>query len=88
MIVRCGRCRSQFDAPGEGRVACPVCGTPNEVRRPDDQELQTPPPPPEPEQPSPRATCPDCGFSFIVGEVQAAPCPNCGTEVQIGAGES
>jgi len=89
MIVRCGRCRSQFDAPDQGRFACPVCGTPNEVRRSEDQGLATPPaPPPEPAQPSPRVSCPSCEFSFIVGDVPMALCPNCGAEVEIGGGES
>lgn len=32
MIVRCGACRTQFDVPGEGRFACPVCGSVNMVR--------------------------------------------------------
>ncbi len=27
MIVRCGRCRTEFEVPGAGRFACPVCGT-------------------------------------------------------------
>jgi rRNA maturation endonuclease Nob1 len=88
VIVRCGRCRSEFEVLSEGRVSCPVCGTPNEVRRPEDQGLATPPPPPEPGQPSPRASCPGCGFSFIVGDVETALCPNCGAEVEIGTGES
>jgi DNA-directed RNA polymerase subunit RPC12/RpoP len=32
VIVRCGACRTQFDVPGEGRFACPVCGSVNMVR--------------------------------------------------------
>jgi DNA-directed RNA polymerase subunit RPC12/RpoP len=32
VIVRCGACRTQFDVPGEGRFACPVCGSINMVR--------------------------------------------------------
>jgi len=32
MRVRCGACRTQFDAPGAGRFACPVCGSVNVVR--------------------------------------------------------
>jgi len=31
--------------------------------------------------------CSDCGFSFIVGDVAAAPCPNCGTSVTVRAEE-
>jgi hypothetical protein len=27
--------------------------------------------------PSPRITCPDCDFSFIVGDIAVAHCPNC-----------
>jgi DNA-directed RNA polymerase subunit RPC12/RpoP len=88
VIVRCGRCGTSFDVVGEGRVACPRCGTVNEVkRRPVEQELVSPPPPaPEP-VPSPRVTCPECGFRFIVGAVVAAPCPNCGAEVKVEDGK-
>lgn len=43
-----------------------------------------PPPPPRPDPPSPRITCPDCDFSFIVGQIEVAACPNCGGEVTTG----
>ena len=46
--------------------------------------MSVPPPPPAPEPPSPRISCPDCDFSFIVGEVAVAPCPNCGVDVETG----
>jgi LSD1 subclass zinc finger protein len=45
------------------------------------------PPPPPPNRPSPRITCPSCSFSFIVGDIAVATCPNCGTEVRIGPGD-
>lgn len=32
MKVRCGACRTQFEVPGGGRFACPVCGSVNVVR--------------------------------------------------------
>lgn len=32
MNVRCGACRTQFEVPGAGRFACPVCGSVNVVR--------------------------------------------------------
>lgn len=32
MRVRCGACRTQFEVPGAGRFACPVCGSVNVVR--------------------------------------------------------
>lgn len=87
MIVRCGRCQSGFDVPGPGRYSCPTCGTTNDVNpatdRPEDAGLVSPPPPPEPEAPSPRIECSQCGFSFIVGDVAQAPCPNCGTAVTV-----
>lgn len=88
MIVRCGRCRTEFEVPGAGRFACPVCGTANQVGGSPDPGFVAPPPPmPEPDLPSPRATCPDCGFRFIVGEVSVASCPMCGTAVETGLGD-
>ena len=45
---------------------------------------QAPPPPPAPEPPSPKLECPECGFSFIVGDIDVATCPNCGEEVDTG----
>jgi Zn finger protein HypA/HybF involved in hydrogenase expression len=86
MIVRCGRCQSGFEVPGPGRHTCPACGTPNDVRGgqgapPGDQQR---PVVPEPQPPTPRVSCTECGFSFIVGAVEEAPCPNCGTMVAVG----
>ncbi|HSJ27032.1 MAG TPA: hypothetical protein VLB67_02410 [Acidimicrobiia bacterium] len=48
--------------------------------------LATPPvaPPPRPEAPSPKLSCPECGFTFIVGEIEVATCPNCSAEVPTG----
>ncbi|MEX0826274.1 MAG: hypothetical protein WD184_05950 [Acidimicrobiia bacterium] len=89
MIVRCGRCGSQFDVPGVGRHVCPTCGTPNDVRATTGANgLQTPPPPPPaPDRPSPRVICPGCGYKFIVGSVEVAPCPNCGEAVTVSSDE-
>jgi rRNA maturation endonuclease Nob1 len=102
MIVRCGACRSQFDVPGPGRYACPVCGSVNAVRGAGGPgpsgpppggpppgaapPPSAPPPPPAPEPPSPRLTCPECSFTFIVGDIDVATCPNCGAEVETGRG--
>lgn len=83
MIVRCGRCRAGFDVPGPGRHGCPACGTVNEVRAAPGPLVPAPPPPPTYEPPSPRATCPECGFSFIVGAVASVPCPNCRNPVTV-----
>lgn len=44
------------------------------------------PPPPPPAVHTPRITCPECAFSFIVGDIAVAPCPNCGAEVRTGLG--
>ena len=41
MMVRCGACRTQFDAPGPGRYSCPACGSINMIR---DQGGAPPPP--------------------------------------------
>lgn len=90
MIVRCGRCGSQFDVPGAGRHVCPSCGTPNDVRAaaPGAGGLETPQKSaPVPDRPSPRVICPGCGFKFIVGDVEVAPCPNCGEAVSVATEE-
>ena len=31
-------------------------------------------------------TCGECGFDFIVGAVDSAPCPMCGLDVEVGGG--
>lgn len=87
MIVRCGRCRSQFEVPGAGRHVCPACGTANDVRA-EPAMVPRSAPAPDPGPPSPRVVCSACGFSFIVGAVAVAPCPNCGNAVTVPGVES
>ena len=83
MIVGCGKCGTRFEVPGPGRVSCPACGTANEIAAgppggPEPAPAPAPAgPPPAPAAPPRRMTCPACGFSFLVGEVAEAPCPNC-----------
>lgn len=94
MRVRCGACRTQFDVAGAGRFACPVCGSVNVVRdaggvpaSPLDAGYgaQTEPPPPPPPPPLlPKIQCPECEFSFVVGEIAVATCPMCSAEVPTG----
>jgi LSD1 subclass zinc finger protein len=103
MMVRCGACRNQFEVPGAGRFACPVCGSVNMVREapggapsglggypaaPGVVGSPTPPmpPPPPANTPSPRLECPNCSFSFIVGDIDVATCPNCGSRVNTDTG--
>jgi len=80
-MVKCGRCREQFEVPGAGRFDCPSCGTANEI--PSGPAGEPPPAPPAPVTPPRRVACPACEFSFLVGEVEAAPCPNCRETVVI-----
>jgi LSD1 subclass zinc finger protein len=113
MKVRCGSCRTQFEVPGAGRYACPVCGSVNAVRDANgapaadgpsvggyqagpgvgpagDPAGGQPPPPPQPPQPDlpmPKIACPECGFTFIVGMIASATCPNCSAEVETGIEE-
>ncbi len=97
MRARCGRCGAGFEVPAPGRYVCPACGVTNEVRGaegpgagadPLGPTAAPPLAPPPPEAPSRRAACPDpeCGFSFIVGDVEVAPCPMCGLEVDLRTG--
>lgn len=101
MIVRCGACRTQFEVAGAGRFSCPACGSVNVVRNqtatapasaadypaaPGSPGAPATPPPPQSDRPSPRINCPDCAFTFIVGDIAVATCPNCGFEVQTGRG--
>jgi len=98
MIVRCGSCRTQFEVAGAGRFSCPSCGSVNVVRNqtatgpasagayPTAPGAPATPTPPPPDRPSPRINCPECAFTFIVGDIAVAACPNCGTEVQTGTG--
>ena len=88
---------------GAGRFACPNCGSVNVVRelpagapaemggypdrpwcRPGHRATTTPA---APGAPSP-IQCPECDFSFIVGDIVVATCPNCGAEVRTGGAGS
>ena len=40
-------------------------------------------PPPE-APPMPRVECPECGFSFMVGNIAIATCPMCASDVSTG----
>lgn len=109
MKVRCGSCRTEFEVPGAGRFACPVCGSVNVVRQASGQPppaqqpasqqglggyatapgvvpggQPAPPPPPPADQPLPKVQCPECEFSFVVGRIATATCPNCSAEVATG----
>ncbi len=42
-------------------------------------ETQPPAPPP-----LPKITCPECEFTFVVGNIAVARCPNCDAEVSTG----
>lgn len=87
MKVRCGRCREPFEVAGTGRHACPMCGSinavgsqpaqqPEVIKIPSDDESQTV----QSAGPT-RIECPMCDFSFYVGDVAVAPCPNCRHDV-------
>jgi DNA-directed RNA polymerase subunit RPC12/RpoP len=78
----CGSVNMVRARPG---AAGPVAGGPGgDPGMPADGGLATPPPPPPPEPPSPKMECPECGFSFIVGDVAIAVCPMCSAEVETG----
>jgi len=81
--VRCGRCQTQFAVQGPGRYPCPACGAVNEVRESPPKDLLRKAAPVS-GPPSSRRSCPDCGISFIVGDIEVAVCPNCGARVSDG----
>lgn len=96
MRARCGACATEVDVAGEGRFKCPACGAVNQVSGgrgeptapapANPTNLSPPTMPVPPAEPSPRIVCPDCSFSFIVGAVDLATCPNCQADVPVGAG--
>lgn len=99
MKVRCGACRTEFDAATEGRHACPTCGAVNEVSSmPPPHESAVPPPmmasptsasPPAGAEVTPppstlaKVVCDQCSFEFVVGDIEVATCPNCSAEVKM-----
>ena len=94
MIVRCGACRTEFDAPGVGRHSCPSCGAVNQVTAAPDPGVPPTSTPPstgplgapvshEPAVPLNRIECTECSFGFVVGDIEVATCPNCSAEVRI-----
>jgi Zn finger protein HypA/HybF involved in hydrogenase expression len=82
MRVRCGRCSVEFEVPGQGRYTCPTCGSVNQIGG-QAAPPQAAPPPPPPSPPLPRVTCGACGYSFAVGDVAVAVCPNCSADVAV-----
>ncbi len=89
MRARCGRCRTEVEIPGPGTFVCPVCVTQNQVRPPADQGLTTVgKEPPRESNPAPRVTCDECSFTFAVGDIDVATCPNCRAEVKVKSEES
>lgn len=84
MGVRCGRCSTEFPVEGAGRHPCPACGAVNEVRSAAAPSSTVAQPPLPPSQPSPKTTCQECEFTFIVGDLDVVPCPNCGADVTVG----
>ncbi len=95
MRARCGSCGTEVDVTGQGRFKCPTCGAVNQIPGQPGAVAGAseqappgglPPVPTPPAEPSPRVSCPDCSFSFIVGDVEMAVCPNCNAEVSVGGG--
>jgi predicted RNA-binding Zn-ribbon protein involved in translation (DUF1610 family) len=86
----CPACGSVNNVTG-GPAAAPRPGAgPMGAPRPGGGPMGPPPgpaAPPPPDPPSPRISCESCGFSFIVGRIAVASCPNCGTEVTTGYSE-
>lgn len=70
-------------APGPGGApppgSMPPTGAPGDPAAP-----PAPQPPPPPDPPAPKIECPECGFSFIHGQVSVAVCPMCAAEVETG----
>lgn len=102
MRVRCGRCRSELDAPGPGTFVCPACGAQNQIKGGADPQtsaernptggtggLTVPPKPPKDDTPpKPRVTCGRCSFEFAVGDIELAICPMCESEVVVKSKEA
>ena len=99
MKVRCGRCRSDFEVGGPGQYTCPSCGTINQIGAaagmppaggpgmpPAGGPGPPPPPPPPPPPALNRVVCGACGYSFAVGPIDLAICPNCTSEVPVPGG--
>lgn len=81
---QCGA-MNQTKGPTPGPGGMPPGPPPGQGPGPGFPGVQQPgsPPAPPPEVPSPRVTCPECSFSFIVGAIQTAICPNCRVEVSV-----
>jgi DNA-directed RNA polymerase subunit RPC12/RpoP len=97
MRARCGRCGVEVEIPGPGTFVCPACGTQNQVRAPEGTGpgpgtdtapggLTVPSRPGSAgENTTKRVTCGECSFSFAVGDIEVATCPNCRAEVPVKA---
>lgn len=76
---------------GPGPVGAPPPGSMPPTGAPPGEDYggyQQPAPPPPPDVPSPKVECPECGFSFIVGDIEVAVCPMCSAEVHTGRADT
>jgi DNA-directed RNA polymerase subunit RPC12/RpoP len=77
----CGSVNVVRDAAGGGEAPPNMGGYPT---APGVGGVGAPPPQPPPPPVLPKIECPDCGFTFIVGPIAFATCPNCSVEVPTG----
>lgn len=83
----CGSVNAVREAAGQEQSSPDVGGYPAAPGVAPPGESAPPPPPPEPDAPMPKIACPECGFTFIVGMIAVATCPNCTAEVDTGITE-
>jgi DNA-directed RNA polymerase subunit RPC12/RpoP len=84
----CGSVNMVRARPGAGGPGgAPPPGSMPPTGGPEDG-LAAPQPPPTPDTPSPKIECPECGYSFIVGDIAVAVCPMCSAEVETGRGSA
>jgi LSD1 subclass zinc finger protein len=83
----CGSVNMVRDQSGASAPPTTVGGYPAAPGAVTGNQPPVPPPPPQPNVPLPRIECDECEFSFIVGDIAVATCPNCGAQVRTGRGD-
>ena len=84
---RCPACGATNQVSAAPPGAAPPPGAPPPGAGPGGPVMPGGQPAPHPEAPPPnisKAVCGECGWDFIVGEVEVAICPNCSAEVALG----